>query len=79
MKKFLIAALASLAFMPMAQAGEVEGVIAAINQEDGSIKLESGQVFTASEDVDLQGLSQGVKVRIVFEDGSETATAVERL
>lgn len=77
MKKIIATAIATVAFASLAYAGEVEGTVSAIDMDNGVITLDDGSSYTAGEDVDLEGVEEGTKVKLTVEDGSDVATAVE--
>lgn len=80
MKKILVAAVASLAFMGAAYAGTVEGVVKSVDTTTKTIMLEDGNQVTAGADVTadtLDALKAGTKVKVTLDEGSTNATAVE--
>lgn len=79
MKKLIATTIASFAFIAMAHAGEVEGTVESVDAAAKTIVLADGQSFTAAEGVDVSGLAAGDQVKVTFEDGTTTATAVEKM
>jgi Cu/Ag efflux protein CusF len=80
MKKILVAAAASLAFMGAAYAGTVEGVVKSVDPTTKTITLEDGTQVVAGADVTadtLGALKDGTKVQVTLDEGSTSATAVE--
>ena len=80
MKKILVAAVASLAFMGAAYAGTVEGVVQSVDTTTKTITLEDGTQVGAGADMAaeaLDALKAGTKVKVTLDEGSTNATAVE--
>jgi hypothetical protein len=80
MKKILVAAVASLAFMGAAYAGTVEGVVQSVDTTSKTITLEDGTQVVAGADMaaeSLDALKAGTKVKVTLDEGSTNATAVE--
>ncbi|MBU4527205.1 MAG: DUF1344 domain-containing protein [Hoeflea sp.] len=76
MKKIVAIAFASAAMLSTAFAGEVQGVVKAVDAAAATIELESGEVFTAAEGVVLEGIEAGKSVKVMFTDGTTDATEV---
>lgn len=83
MKKNTIAAFAAalslsaaLSIAP-AFAGEIEGTVSALDAAAMTVTLESGEVFTAGEGVELGEVAVGNSVVIVFDDASNQITDIE--
>jgi hypothetical protein len=79
MKKILATLAASAAMNGFAYAGEVEGVVASVDAETGTIILESGESFVAQEGIDVEGVVPGTEVRITFDDTTMEATDIQSL
>ncbi len=79
MKKIIATTIASLAFIGLAYAGETEGTIDSVDTATGTVTLADGQTFTAGEGVDVSMLASGDSVKVTFEDGSNTATAIDKM
>ncbi|MEP9374023.1 DUF1344 domain-containing protein [Mesorhizobium sp. KR1-2] len=80
MKKILVAAAASLAFMGAAYAGTLEGVVKSVDTTTKTITLEDGKQVVAGADVTadtLDALKDGTKVKVTLDEGATSATAVE--
>ncbi|MEP3439673.1 MAG: DUF1344 domain-containing protein [Hoeflea sp.] len=77
MKKFVAIALASAAMISSAFAGEIEGVVKTIDQAAATVELESGEVFTIAEGLEVEGVEAGKTVMIMFDDGSTEATDIQ--
>lgn len=76
MNKFVAIAFASAAMLSTAFAGEVEGVVKAVDAAAATVELESGEVFTAAEGVTLEGIEAGETVKVMFTDGTTDATEI---
>ncbi len=76
MKKFVAIVLASAAMLSTAFAGEVQGVVKAVDAAAATVELESGEVFTAAEGVVLEGIEAGKTVNVMFTDGTTDATEI---
>ncbi|OCW57286.1 DUF1344 domain-containing protein [Hoeflea olei] len=76
MKKIAAIVLASAAMISTAFAGEIQGVVKAVDADTATVELESGEVFTLAEGVVLQGIEAGTTVKVVFTDGTTEATEV---
>lgn len=80
MKKILVAAVASLAFMGAAYAATVEGVVKSVDPTTKTITLEDGTAVVAGADMTaeaLDALIAGTKVKVTLDEGTTNATAVE--
>jgi len=83
MKKNTIAAFAAVlslsAALSMAPAfaGEIEGTVSALDVAAMTVTLESGEVFTAGEGVEIAEVAVGADVLIVFDDASNQITTIE--
>jgi len=81
MKKFVSAALAGAMLTGSvfaALAGEGEGVVASVDPATRTITLEDGSTWTAAEGVDVEALAAGDAIKVTYEDGTTTVTAVEK-
>ena len=76
MKKFVAIALASAAMISTAFAGEIEGVVKMIDPAAATVELETGEVFTIAEGMELDGVEAGKTVMIMFDEGSTEATEI---
>lgn len=76
MNKFVAIAFASAAMLSTAFAGEVEGVVKAVDAAAATVELESGEMFTAAEGVVLEGIEAGKTVKVMFTDGTTDATEI---
>jgi Protein of unknown function (DUF1344) len=77
MNKILAALVASAAFISVAFAGEVEGVVKSFDAATKTITLEDGSAYVLAEGVAVDGLAAGAKVKVTFDDATKAATAVE--
>jgi Protein of unknown function (DUF1344) len=77
MNKILAALVASAAFISVAFAGEVEGVVKTFDAATKTITLEDGSAYVLAEGVAVDGLAAGAKVKVTFDDATKAATAVE--
>jgi len=81
MKKLVSAALAGVMLTGSvfaALAGEGEGVVASVDPTTRTITLEDGSTWTAAEDIDIEALAAGDAVKVTYDDGTTTVTAVEK-
>jgi predicted RNA-binding protein len=78
MKTLLAAAIASLALMPAALAGEMTGTVKEVDMEKHMIVLEDGMSVTTNMDVKLDGVMAGDKVKIMTDD-KNMGTMVEKM
>lgn len=78
MKTLLAAAIASLALMPAALAGEMTGTVKEVDMEKHTIVLEDGMSVTTNMDVKLDGVMAGDKVKIMTDD-KNMGTMVEKM
>ncbi|MEQ8482301.1 MAG: DUF1344 domain-containing protein [Hoeflea sp.] len=74
MNKFVALAFASTAMISSAFAGEIEGVVSAV--DTAAISLESGETFTVADGVSLEGVEAGKTVMIMFEDDTNVANEI---
>lgn len=77
MKKILATTLASLAFVGMAYAATMEGVVQAVDPATRTITLQDGQSFVAPEGVALEQLQVGAKINVTVDDTTGAVTAIE--
>ena len=77
MNKILAALVASAAFISMASAGEIEGVVKSFDAAAKTITLEVGSAYVLAEGVAVNGLAAGAKIKVTFDDATKAATAVE--
>lgn len=77
MKKLLLTAAASLAFMGAAFAATVEAVVQSVDPATRTVTLEDGKSFLAPESTDLASLTAGTKIKITVDDTSGAVTEVE--
>jgi len=76
MKKIVAIAFASAAMLSTAFAGEIEGVVKAFDAAASTVELESGEVYTIAEGVEVEGIEAGKTVMIMFNDGTTEATEI---
>lgn len=77
MNKILAALVASAAFISVAFAGEIEGVVKSFDAATKTITLEDGSAYVLAEGVAVDGLAAGAKIKVTFDDATKAATAVE--
>ena len=77
MNKILASLVASAAFISVAFAGEIEGVVKSFDAATKTITLEDGSAYVLAEGVAVDGLAAGAKVKVTFDDATKAATAVE--
>jgi hypothetical protein len=80
MRKLMIAASAAAllgASTLAALTDEATGVIAAVDPAAGTVTLADGSTFLLPITVDAAALEVGQQIKIMYEEGSTTATAVE--
>lgn len=76
MKNILAFAFVSAAMLSTAFAGEIEGVVKMIDPAAATIELESGEVYTIAEGMELEGVEAGKTVKVMFDDGTTAATEI---
>jgi len=76
MKKIVAIAFASAAMLSTAFAGEIEGVVSNFDAAANTVELESGEVYTVAEGVEVEGNEAGKTVMIMFNDGTTEATEI---
>ncbi|WP_339763083.1 DUF1344 domain-containing protein [uncultured Hoeflea sp.] len=76
MKKIVAIAFASAAMLSTAFAGEIEGVVKTFDAAASTVELESGEVYTVAEGVEVEGIETGKTVMIMFNDGTTEATEI---
>lgn len=76
MKKLLVILAASAAMLASAHAAEMEGTVKAIDVDAKTITLEDDTIVTVADDVDLEGITEGTKIKVTTGDG-DVATSVE--
>ncbi|QKV17154.1 DUF1344 domain-containing protein [Oricola thermophila] len=79
MRKLLIALAATFLATVSAFSGEVEGVVKEIDMDARKIVLENGNSYTLAEDIEIDGIAEGDKVKLTYDDGTTNATAVEKV
>jgi hypothetical protein len=77
MNKILASLVASAAFISVAFAGEIEGVVKSFDAATKTVTLEDGSAYVLAEGVVVDGLAAGAKVKVTFDDATKAATAVE--
>ena len=77
MKKILATAAASLAFMGMAYAATVEGVVQMVDPATRTVTLDDGTTFRAPEGAAIEQIAVGAKIRVTVDDTTGAVTAVE--
>jgi hypothetical protein len=78
MKFVSVLALASFALMPGAYAGEMTGTVKEVDAMKHMIVLEDGMSVTTNDDVKLEGVMAGDKVKIMVDD-NKMGTMVEKM
>ena len=78
MKKLIIAA-AVAAFSTAAYAGQMEGKVQAVDESTRTILLEDGSTYVAAEGVEISQLTAGDAVVVTYDDGTNNATAVDKM
>jgi len=76
MKKIVAIAFASAAMLSTAFAGEIEGVVKNFDAAASTVELESGEVYTVAEGVELEGIEAGKTVMVMFNDDTTEATEI---
>jgi hypothetical protein len=73
MKRFLgvLPALALLASVGTAAAGEATGVLMHVDQETRTVVMDNGTVYGIKEGIAVDQLSAGQEVKITFEENTE--------
>ncbi len=75
MKTLLAAVLASASFVTVALAGEMQGVVSAVDAEAMVIVMEDGAELAVADGVSLDGIEPGASV-VVTTDDSDTVIAI---
>ncbi len=79
MKKLIITAAAIAAFATGAFAGTMEGKVQSVDPATRTIVLEDGSSYVAADDVAIDELAAGDSVMVTYDDGTNNATAVEKM
>lgn len=77
MKKLLLTAVASLAFIGAAFAATVEGVVQSVDPATRTVTLQDGKAFIAPESTDLDALKAGTRITVTVDDSTGSVTEVE--
>jgi hypothetical protein len=77
MKKFLVTLIAAAAFASTALAAEVNGVVSMLDESLKTITLEDGSSYKIADGVITVGVVPGVKVKVVFDEMTKEASAIE--
>ncbi len=78
MKKLILAA-AVAAFVTPAFAGQMEGKVEAVDESTRTIMLDDGSTYVAADGVEISGLAAGDSIIVTYDDGTNNATAVDKL
>jgi hypothetical protein len=78
MKIAIIAALASLAFVAAAAAGEMQGTVKSVDMGKHMITLDDGMSVMTNKDVKLDHVMKGDHVKIMT-DAKKMGTMVEKM
>ena len=78
MKTAILTALASLAFVGLAAAGEMEGTVKKVDMDKHMIMLEDGMSAMTNKDVKLDNIMKGDHVKITT-DANKMGTMVEKM
>lgn len=70
------AVLAAAAMTVSAQADEIEGTVQAVDTDMMTLTLDDGTVIEVVENVSLEGIAPGAKVKIIT-DVANAATSIE--
>lgn len=79
MKKLIIAAATVAAFTTAAFAGQMEGKVQSVDESSRTIMLEDGSSYVAADGVAIEELAEGDSVVVTYDDGTNNATAVEKM
>ena len=69
--RYLAASLSAFTLLcaaSLANAEEAKGTIAALDESQGMIVLDSGETFTLGDGVSIQGLTPGTEVTVSYEE-----------
>lgn len=77
MKKILATAAASLAFIGVAYAATMEGVVQSVDPQTRTVTLEDGKIFVAPEGAAIDALAAGTKIKVTVDDTTGAVTAIE--
>ncbi|WP_164749892.1 DUF1344 domain-containing protein [Nitratireductor alexandrii] len=75
MKTLLAAVLAAASFVTVALAGEMQGVVSAVDAEAMVIVMEDGAELAVADGVSLEGIEPGTSV-VVTTDDSDTVISI---
>lgn len=79
MNRILASTVALLALVGAAYAAEAEGTVQAVDPASRVIVLDTGLTLQVSEDVQIEQIPAGARVKVTYDEGTSTATAVEPL
>ena len=78
MKKIIISAFTLMTMAGVVYAGEMEGTVKEVDMEKHMIMLDDGMSVTTNENVKLDSLKAGDKVKITTDD-NKMGTMVEKM
>ncbi|QDZ02016.1 copper-binding protein [Nitratireductor mangrovi] len=78
MKTILVSATALLAAIGAAYAIDAEGVVQSVDEGARMVILEDGTTLKAADDVSLDGVAAGTRVKLTFDEATSTITALEK-
>lgn len=79
MRKLIVTAAAIAAFTTGAFAGVMEGKVQSVDPATRTIVLEDGSSYVAGDGVAIEELAAGDAVMVTYDDGTNNATAVEKM
>ena len=79
MKLFFATLIASAAMITAVLASEVEGVVKAYDAATKTVMLEDGSSYVLGDGVAAEALVAGAKVKVMLDDNTKVATAVQVL
>ncbi len=77
MKLFFATLIASAAMITAVLASEVEGVVKAYDAATKTVMLEDGSSYVLGDGVAAEALVAGAKVKVMLDDNTKVATAVQ--
>lgn len=77
MNRIITSTVALLATIGAAYAAEAEGTVQEVDPVSRAIVLDSGLTLAVSEEVALDQIPAGAKVKVTYDEGTATATAIE--
>ena len=77
MNRIIASTVALLTVVGAAYAAEVEGTVQEVDPVARIIVLDNGLTLSVSEDLAIEQIPAGAKVKVTYEEDSATVTAIE--